>query len=283
VKKTYALIGDPVDHSLSPAIYNTLFGRYGMDSEYILLRIKKGLLSELESLIRENSLTGYSVTMPHKEDVIDYLDRLTRRAADTRSVNHAFLEGGMWTGDSTDGAGVVNSIKAAVPDLAGMKALVLGYGGAARSAAYSLCREAKSVTVCGRDVYKAISLAAMLREYADSDVTAESMSRLNEISRECDLLVNATPLGMAGYDRFNSLKWVCQMPKGSVICDMVYKPIETELLRAAVKAGHRTVSGVDVLIYQAYEQFFSWTGIRVDADADKAVQTALRRLEGTLI
>jgi shikimate dehydrogenase len=276
VTKAYALIGDPVDHSLSPAIYNALFRHFGLDAEFILLRVEKGLLSGLESLVEENALMGYSVTMPHKEDVIEHLDSLTPRAADTRSVNHVFLTNGKWTGDTTDGAGVVNSIKA-VSDAAGRKALVLGYGGAARSAAYSLCGEVKSVTVCGRDIYKAKALAAMLRQHVGPDVTAEPISRLSEITPECDLFVNATPLGMTGYDSFESLEWLNHMPRGSVICDMVYKPAETELLRAAVKAGHIIVSGTDVLIYQAYEQFFSWTGKRADEDADREVRKAVER------
>jgi shikimate dehydrogenase len=279
VTQTYALIGDPVDHSLSPAIYNALFRHYGMDAEFILLRVKKGFLSGLGSLVEENALMGYSVTMPHKEDVIEHLDSLTPRAADTRSVNHVFLKDGKWTGDTTDGAGVVNSIKAG-SNPAGMSALVLGYGGAARSAAYSLCREAKSLTVCGRDKYKAKALAAMLRQHSCLDVKAEPMIRLNEISLECDLFVNATPLGMASCDNFESLEWLKHMPRGSAICDMVYKPVRTKLLIAAEKAGHMAVTGVDVLIYQAYEQFFSWTGKRVDRDADRAVRKAVERALG---
>lgn len=282
----YALIGDPVEHSLSPAIYNALFRHFGMNAEYILLRVEKGFLSGLDGLIREWKLKGLSVTMPHKEDVMNFLDALTPRASLMRSVNHVYKKNGKWTGDSVDGAGVVNAVKAAGPGVSGKNALVLGYGGAARSAVYYLSDKADSVTVLGRDIRKAETAAAQLKAHAVCELNALPIRLLGEIAPAYDLVVNATPMGMEGYDRFEDLSWLSDMPKNSVICDMVYKPVRTELLAASQKAGLTTVAGADVLIYQAYEQFFNWTGKQVDREADKAVRTAIvcasRRVSGPI-
>ena len=246
-----------------------------MDCEYNPLPLEKSRLDTFKSLLKQKGLRGYSVTMPHKQNIIPYLDELTERANVMQSVNHVYQNRDKWIGDSVDGAGILGAAAAIGISLQRRNALILGCGGAARSAAYYLGQMAERVTILGRNAGKAKKTAEQIRSHVKCRMDFHVMPSLHEISPEYDFIVNTTPLGMKGYDKFQSFSWIEQLKKNTIICDLVYEPSETDLLACARKHGLKTITGIEVLIHQAYAQFFNWTGTAVDEEADTAVRNVL--------
>lgn len=247
--KHYALIGDPVGHSLSPAIYGFLFEKYGIDADFSLIRLPKGRAGDAVCM----GLDGFACTMPHKQDIIPFLSALSPDAAAMGSVNIVNLEEHGYIGYSTDGEGLLSAIRpkhAAV----GQNVFIIGSGGAARSAAYSLAKQ-NSVTLFARNEAAAINVAAA------AGACWRPLSHLTEDVADCDILINATPLGMSGCESFNSLAFLQKLNPSALVCDMVYMPRETELLKAARALGIDTVEGIEMLIGQGLAAFAIWTGI----------------------
>ncbi len=247
--KHYALIGDPVGHSLSPAIYGFLFERYGVDADFSLIRLPKGRAGEAVCM----GLDGFACTMPHKQDIIPFLASLSPDAAAMGSVNIAKLEGHGYTGYSTDGEGLLSAIRPKHAAM-GQNVFIIGSGGAARSAALSLARH-NGVTLFARNDTAATHVAAA------TGAGRLPLSLLPEYIADCDILINATPLGMSGYEGFKSLAFLQKLRPSSLVCDMVYTPRETELLRAARALGLDAVEGIEMLIGQGLAAFAIWTGI----------------------
>ena len=247
--KHYALIGDPVGHSLSPAIYGFLFEKYGIDADFSLIRLPRGRACDAVCM----GLDGFACTMPHKQDIIPFLSALSPDAAAMGSVNIVNLDERGYIGYSTDGEGLLSAIRpkhAAV----GQNVFIIGSGGAARSAAYSLAKQ-NGVTLFARNETAAINVAAT------AGACWHPLSRLIEYISGCDILINATPLGMSGCENFKSLDFLQKLRPSSLVCDMVYTPRETELLRAARALGLDAVEGIEMLIGQGLAAFAIWTGI----------------------
>ncbi|MBW3537755.1 MAG: shikimate dehydrogenase [Actinobacteria bacterium] len=245
-----AVIGDPVEHSRSPAIHNAAFEALDLDWVYVAFGVKPPDLAAAIAGVRAMGLGGLSVTMPHKSAIVSLLDRLTPTADTLGAVNCVTREGAALVGHNTDGAGLVDCLAAAGFDPSGRRCLVLGAGGAARAATFALgAAGAAEVGVWARRP-EAAGAAAVLAGAAGKVVPADGVGY--------DLVVNATPLGMAVEDPPPVPPE--SISAGQTVVDLVYAHGSTALLEAAERAGAAAIGGTGPLIHQAARSFELWTG-----------------------
>lgn len=258
-----AVIGDPVRHSRSPRLANAAFAAAGLDWLMVALTVAEGDGAAAVDAARVLGLGGLMVTMPHKAAVIPALDDLTPAARALGAVNSIAWEGDRLVGDNTDGPGLVDSLRADQGlDPAGLRCVVAGAGGAARSVVWALADAgAASVVVVNRTVERA-EVAAALAGPAGTVGTAADVA-------DADLVVNATSVGMGAAPDADAplpLPGDALRP-GQVVVDLVYQPLETPLLRAAAAAGAQPVDGLGMLVHQAARSIRRWTGVAPDVAA----------------
>jgi shikimate dehydrogenase len=246
------VIGTPVRHSLSPAIFRAAFEACGLDWAYLAFEVAEGAAPEAIAGVRALGLEGVSVTMPHKAAVLPALDELDGTAEALGAVNCVVRRGHTLTGHNTDGPGLVDSLRADEGiAVTGMRCVVLGAGGAGRAVAHALGRAgAASVVVVNRTRARA-EAAARLAGPAGTVGEADAVAG-------ADLVVNATSLGMAGSTGLPLDP--ARLAAGQIVLDLVYHPAQTPLLAAAAAAGARTVGGLGMLVHQAAHAFRHWTG-----------------------
>jgi shikimate dehydrogenase len=248
------VIGDPIEHSLSPVIHNAGFAALGLDWVYVAFPTPAGAAPAAVEAVRALGIRGLSVTMPHKEAVIGSLDELSDDARLLGAVNCIRRHDGMLVGESTDGDGFVAAVRADLGlDPAGARCVVLGAGGAARSVVLALARAgARSVGIVNRSVENA-QRAAALAGPAGAVVGAEHIT-------QADLVVQATPVGMGDPGAHDWPVDPDLLSAGQVVAELIYHPLETPFLRAAAERGCRTSNGVSMLVHQAAIAFHAWTG-----------------------
>jgi 3-dehydroquinate dehydratase / shikimate dehydrogenase len=256
--RVYGILGRDVTRSFSPALHNPAFQACGLDAVYVTLQSEAlaPFLDALPSL----SLSGFSVTQPYKVEILPYLDTVDAAAAACGSVNTVICEEGRLKGATTDGAGVVGPLRRRL-ELNGTRVMVVGAGGAARSAAFALRAAGARVTVVARDPARAGAVAEAARC---------AHGALADLARyEWDVLVNATPVGGRSQPDVSPVPEDLLRP-GTVVFDMVYDPLETPLLRQAQRRGCSLVDGLEMLLAQAALQFEAWTGQPAPMDAMKS-------------
>ncbi len=261
--RVYGILGRDVTRSLSPAVHNRGFRARSLDAVYVPLQADTlpAFIDALPAL----GLSGFSVTQPYKVDIVRYLDRMDAAAAACGSVNTVVCDGGLLSGTTTDGAGVVGPL-ARRTTLRDRRVLVLGAGGAARAAAFALRGEGARVTVVARDPARAAEVA---------QAVSCAHGALADLARyPWDVLVNATPVG-SGARRDESLVPAELHRPGSVVLDMVYDPLETRLLQEAQQRGCVIVDGLEMLLAQAAVQFETWTGEPAPMEAMRSAALVL--------
>ena len=264
-----AVIGSPVRHSMSPTIHNAAFAALGLDWAYLAFEVAPGQAARALDAMRTLGLGGLSVTMPHKLDVAAAVDELTPAAAALGAANTVVpLGDGRLLGDNTDGAGFVDSLRAAGVEPAGRRVVLVGAGGAARAVAVALAAVGVTdLAVVNRTPERAIAVAAL----------AGAVGRVGDAAADlaaADLIVNATSVGMgaSGGLPFDP----AGLHAGQAVADLVYHPLETPLLAAARAAGATPVDGLGMLVHQAARQFTRWTGREAPLGAmDAAARAAL--------
>jgi shikimate dehydrogenase len=278
--KVCGLIGDPVTHSLSPSIQNAAFDHLGLNYVYVAFRVKSDSLEGAILSMRSLGLHGLNVTMPHKIDVIQYLDELDETAENVGSVNTILNKGGTLVGHTTDGIGAVSALRHNGGDPSGKEIVLLGAGGASRSVSFTLAEEARELVILNRTIEKAETLTEDLADFLgdDSKVRAAKLSNdnLKKELRDADILVNATSVGMYPENRETLVDRTLLRPD-LVVFDLVYEPLETRLLREARETGARTVDGLTVLVHQGAASFEIWTS--VNAPIEVMTEAAMRELQ----
>lgn len=248
-----ALIGHPVAHSLSPLIHGHWLEKYGIQGTYGTVDAGPGMLESAARRLADEGYSGFNVTIPYKRDIMELCAALDGAAQAAGAVNTVVIRDGNFYGLNTDAAGFVRSLDGL--DLSGRAVVILGAGGGARAIAHGVRQAgAGRVIVCARQPEKALGFADEALPWADA---AGAMAG-------AALLVNATPLGMAGHDRgadAHALPDLAALPSGAVVCDIVYRPLATPLLRAAEGRGLRTIDGLGMLLHQAAAAFAQWTGV----------------------
>ena len=271
------LIGDPVEHSLSPALHSFLLERAGLNYCYLAFRVRRGDLAGAIEGVRALGIRGLNVTIPHKEAVVPLLDGLSPEAEAIGAVNVIVNEGGRLTGANTDCQGFLRPLEERGISLAGKRAVILGAGGAAAAVAYALLSAGAEVALVNRTPERARSLARRLSRFGT--VSAWSLGDLPALLREAELLVNATPVGM----------WpgVGETPlspdllhRDLLVYDLVYRPRKTLLLGAAEARGARTIGGLEMLVWQAIKALEIWTGHRFSGEDARAAFSYLQGVMG---
>lgn len=277
-----ALIGDPVEHSLSPYIHNAAFKHLKLDFVYVTFKVSKENVREALEGARALGIRGLNVTMPLKTAVIRHLHKLDPNAEKIGAVNTILNNEGKLTGYNTDGLGALEALKANGQNPAGKNILVLGAGGAARAVAFALCKDAKDMTVLNRTPEKARILAEELSRIFEKKVKFGGLSEdaLKREVEKTDILVNATAVGMA--PKINETPIDTKLLHSNLtVFDLVYNPPETRLLKEAKAIGAKTVDGISMLVYQGALSFQIWTGRKAPVDVmTRACKRALRTLRG---
>lgn len=257
----YLLIGDPVEQSLSPAIHNAAFRALGLSSIYISMRVPRPVLSRVMVGLRAMSVAGLNVTVPHKIEIIRMLDGLDDSAKLAGAVNTVKNLRGRFVGFNTDGEGALRALEERTGGLSGKRVLLLGAGGAGRAIAFALAKAGAEVSIANRTVSKARALSMDIQRRLGVRVRWLGLTRsqLTNSLRRADVLINATIIGMYPKVR-ETLITADMMHPGLIVNDIVYKPLETRLLREAKRAGAETVNGLGMLVHQAALSFEIWTG-----------------------
>lgn len=262
----HGVFGDPIKHSKSPVMHNRAFRELGLNAAYAAFHVKPGQLKDAVAGIRALQFRGVNVTIPHKLEVMDYLDDIHEDARAIGAVNTIVNDDGRLTGFNTDGIGYVRSLKEEAGfAVAGKTVLMLGAGGAARGVAYALAKEgAAAVYIANRTVSKAVELAASLRSLARTE--GIGYDSIADIRGEIDLIVHNTEVGMhPNVDEvLIDTSW---FHEGLTVSDIVYNPLVTRLLREAEAKGARTHGGLGMFIYQGAYAFEYWTGREAPAAA----------------
>jgi shikimate dehydrogenase len=256
-----AVIGDPIEHSLSPAIQNAAFNALNLDLVYTAFTVKSSKIADALSGIRALGILGLSVTMPHKEAVIPYLDWVDETAKCLNAVNTISCKEGKLGGYSTDGIGALVALRENKADPQGKRVLMLGAGGAARVIAYTLIAEIDELVVLNRTVSKVEKLAETLKQRFGKKIRVGSLSPdiIEKEVSNTDILLNTTSVGMKSNINQSLIPPDC-LKADLTIMDIVYNPLETRLVKDAKAAGAKVVSGVEMLIYQGAAAFEIWTG-----------------------
>ena len=242
------VIGDPVRHSLSPALHNAAFAALGLDWVYLAFEVPAGSAAAAVEGMRALGIDGLNVTMPHKEDVAAAVDRLSPVAERLGAVNTVVRRGGVLAGESTDGIGFVDALRSDEGfDPAGKRCLVVGAGGAARAVVLALADAGASVAVVGRTPERVAACAALGGRVGSPEEAGDA-----------DLIVNATPVGMG--DDTGLPVDPAMLGPGQMVADLVYHPLQTPLLAEARARGAVAVNGLGMLIHQAAHAFRLWTG-----------------------
>jgi 3-dehydroquinate dehydratase/shikimate dehydrogenase len=263
--RVYGVAGDPVLHSLSPAIMNAAFRRENVNAVYLTLHAKT--LKDLLTCVREIPLHGISVTMPYKEAILKHLDNTDSHTTKIGACNTVVrAQDGKLYGFNTDAAGVVRPLERRLPTLDGAKILVLGAGGAARAAVFGLRERGCDVYILNRTAGPAKKLARQAR--------ARTVKRADLKKLSFDVIINATPVGM-GNTRETPLQE--HEINARYVFDMTYDPAETRLLKLARERGAQVIPGIEMFVQQAARQFEIWTG--KPAPGDEMLRTVLLALQ----
>lgn len=261
--KTFCIIGDPVEHSLSPLMHNAAFRYLNLNYSYIAFKVKVNELKESVESLRDINVAGFNVTIPHKVEITRYVDRLSDEASLAGAVNTVKNENGIFVGYNTDIYGIMAPIEDKIPDFQGIEILILGAGGSSRAALVGLSRKKniKSVFVVNRDQQKLskvielgnnLGLNCIPMEYSDH-------KKLSQICSQCKLIINTTSVGLKNEKSLVSFE---SIHNESVIFDIIYKPIMTNLLECAKAAHAKVIFGYEMLLNQGYQSFEIWTGLK---------------------
>lgn len=246
--KVYGVIADPVRHSISPAVHNRAFQSKRIDAVYVPLLVPPAHIKDLFTFAGQLPLAGFSVTIPHKQRIMRYLDQIEPAARRIGAVNTVWKKAGKWRGANTDVDGVLGPLSRRLR-LNGASVLIAGNGGAARGAACALAEAGARLTICGRNADRVRALAKAF------NATALSIADIKD--RTFDALVHATPVGM--FPHADQCLFPDRIPAG-VVFDMVYNPLDTLLLKRAREQGRTVIGGLEMFLEQAVRQFEIWTG-----------------------
>lgn len=258
------VIGYPVSHSLSPHIHGYWFARYDMAGLYTAIDMAPDELGRGVNDLREQGYAGFNVTVPHKQAVMALCHKLDDTARKIGAVNTVVIRGKELEGRNTDAYGFIENLRQQKPDfsLRTRPAFVLGAGGAARAAVYGLLQAGCPVVfVANRSRENAERLA-----HDFPSVRVVDWQEREAVCADAGLLVNTTVLGMKGQEALSMD--LSALPQQSVVYDIVYKPLMTDLLRTAQQAGYETVTGIGMLLHQARPAFAAWTGVLPDVTAE---------------
>jgi shikimate dehydrogenase len=265
--KVCGVIGDPIEHTLSPTMHNAAFQALKIDYIFLAFKVQTSELEKAINGIRALGIQGLNVTMPHKNSIIKYMDELDPTAKTVASANTILNKEGKLFGFNTDGVGALNALEQNGVAVKGKKILLLGAGGAAKAIAYTLSQETDELIILNRTIKPATDLADLLRKKFGGKIKADELTpkMIKSNLAKADVLINATSVGMEpnADQTIVSPEW---LKPDLAVMDIVYNPLETRLTKDAKAADLKVVSGVEMLIYQGAASFEIWTACKAPVE-----------------
>ena len=261
MKKKFGIIGNPINHSLSPTLHNYWFKKYGLEAEYNIIESKDEDLPKIIDKIRNGALTGINVTLPFKQKIINHIDRVVNDAELTGSVNTIFLDNNKtMIGENTDVFGLQAAYLKEVDNINRKNALVIGAGGVSPSIILSLEKcGVKNISIVNRTEEKCIFLKKKFKY-----LNIINWSNLENELKNYDIIVNATSLGLKNGQDFS---FNFDRVKDSLIyIDTIYNPLETKTFKYLKEEGKKVFNGLDMFIYQGQKSFYLWNKINPEID-----------------
>ena len=266
MSKSFAVIGDPIDHSLSPNIHSAAFRELNLDESYIAYRIPKGELEEGIHGLKKIKITGFNVTIPHKIEMMKYLDKIDESCSIIGAVNTVSNENGVLKGYNTDMDGFVDAFKKKKLTIKDSKVLLLGAGGAARAIVAAFAKEkAKQIKIANRTFEKAEKLSEFSKKIGLESIPT-TIQQVKHSASDYDIIVNATSLGLkneASPISFEGIK------KEAIVYDIVYMPMNTNFIKDAKNNGAKIIFGYEMLLGQAIRAFEIWHEMKAPYNAMK--------------
>ncbi len=272
MKKFYGIIGSPLAHSLSPILHNYWFEKYNVDADYSLLNINEKDLEKTLIKIRQKELSGLNVTLPYKQKVIPFIDKLINDAHLTNSVNTIFLdETNSLVGENTDVFGLQAAYLKEIVNAETKKALVIGAGGVSPSVIFSLQKsKVKNISIINRTYDKSLFLQKKFKY-----IHVLEWKNLEKEINKFDIIINATSLGLKNgkeFDiNFNNIK------KNLIFIDTIYNPLETKTLKILKEKKIKTFNGLNMFLYQGQKSFYLWNKINPEID-DELINKLISKL-----
>jgi len=259
--KICGVIGDPIGHTISPAMHNAAFKALNLDYVYVPFRVSKEDLPRAVDGLRAFNIRGVNITIPHKVNIIPLLDEIDEFAQKIGSVNVVVNDSGRLVGYNTDAHGFLYALLDQGIEPEGQKVIVLGAGGASRSICFALAERGAILTIVNRTPGNAARFAAEMAEMTGQSIQVLSLNKANLAGalENSNILINTTSVGMYPHADSTLVEHDILKPHLTVV-DIVYNPFKTKLLIEAEKAGARTISGIDMLIWQGALAFEIWTG-----------------------
>ncbi|MDD7408644.1 MAG: shikimate dehydrogenase [Anaerovoracaceae bacterium] len=260
-----AVIGDPIDHSISPFMHGRIIEEHGYDALYIPVLVHGDETGRFTDAAKYLGFSGFNATMPHKINLLDIVDHVDPAAAYCGAINTVKIRNGEASGYNTDAPGLLAALKNREFEIKGAKVMIIGAGGASGAAAHAFgSAGASSITVLNRTLAKAEQLTSDIDCARAKELDQEN---LRSCAAEADLIVNCTPLGMTGVKGdFDDLSFLDDTK--AFVADLIYNPWRTKFLARAEERGLKVMNGLDLLIYQGLLSFQIFTDIELDLDAE---------------
>jgi len=267
--KVVGLIGHPVEHSFSPIMHNAAFKDKGLNYIYVAFDVLPENLKYVIDGAKALGIVGFNVTIPHKIEIMKYLDEIDEDAQLIGAVNTIKIEDGKAIGYNTDGIGARKALEEEIGKVKGKNIVIYGAGGAARAVAFELAKD-NNIIIANRTVEKAEKLAKEIAEKLNKKFGEEvKFSGLDVDLNGIDIIINATPIGMYPNVDVEPIVKAENMRGDMVVMDLIYNPLETVLLKEAKKVNAKTINGLGMLIYQGAVAFKIWTGVEPNIDVMK--------------
>ncbi|SEM30764.1 shikimate dehydrogenase [Mesobacillus persicus] len=277
MKKLFGVIGDPIAHSMSPVMHNDLFNHYGIDAAYVPLHVRKSNLEDAIKGFKAIGIDGFNVTIPHKTEIMNFLDEIDPLAEAIGAVNTVVNKEGTLIGYNTDGRGFVRGLTEELSSLPDKKVMLIGAGGAARAIYFSMAEAGvQKMDICNRTTEKADLLKKACPFPVNTSIfDIEGASKCIE---DYDLLIQTTSIGMSPNVDERPLEFN-QLKIGCFASDIIYNPLETQFLKEAKSLGANIQNGIEMFVYQGALAFELWTGIFPDTKRMK--KNVLNQLGGS--
>tara|TARA_Y100000385_G_scaffold262707_1_gene294578 strand:+ start:2277 stop:3095 length:819 start_codon:yes stop_codon:yes gene_type:complete len=272
MKNFFGIVGNPVEHSLSPLLHNYWLKKYDIDAIYSIIKTEEDGLSDVVKRIKEGSLSGINVTLPYKQKIINHIDQIINDAKLTGSVNTLLLEKNTVVGENTDVFGLQAAYLKKISDNINKKALVIGAGGVAPSVILSLVKSGvKHISIVNRTYDKCLFLKKKF-----SFLNILGWNDIRSAIGNHDIIINATSLGLKNGQDFNFDFTACK--KNTTYIDTIYNPLKTKTLKFLEDKGIKVFNGLDMFIYQGQKSFYLWHKINPEID-DNLVDLLLSKLK----
>lgn len=282
--KLLGVIGNPIEHSISPELHNTLSAVLGNDIIYLPFRVDTGNIGKAVEGLKTLGFLGFNVTIPFKEKVIEYLHQISREAELIGAVNTVKITDGKLYGFNTDAEGFYRSFRRETETgFENKQVILLGAGGASRAISIKAALEgASKVYIVNRSIEKAENISTVINQNIDNIAKACGYECMQKIAPTSDIIINTTPLGMypdIGSSPVNDSDFLKFFKEGQIIVDIIYNPVKSRFLLNGEKLGLRTVNGLGMLFYQGIYAYEIWTGKTIEDEVlDKVYNAYLKVL-----